>query len=153
MLLFTRQRKTHKDHACTLLLMQLAILLMALYVASAGLAFLATNEFSNAPIITVIIGGVFPFQLAVVIIMEIIHLCIRIRRKRTTKCFLTWVSTGYTVTAYTANKAKHSMSDWLFIWWACTYIEIAIIDTLITSDSYWVYNVAKWRLRVALEGT
>ncbi len=158
--LFTRQRKTHKDHTpCmhTLLPMQLAILLMVLYIASAGLAIIPiTGRFSSAPLTTLIIGGIFPFQFACVIIMEIIHLCIRTRRKRTSKCFLTWVRYrlyGYSVYIQQTNYISLFI-EWLTIYiCACTYIEIAIIDTLITSHSYWVYNVPKWRLRVALEST
>ena len=56
---------------------------------------------------------------------------------------------------HTANKlyiSIHWVTDYIHLR-MYIYIEIAIIDTLITSDSYWVYNVAKWRLRVALEGT
>ena len=96
----------------TLLPMQLAILLMVLYIASAGLADIPTDSsshISSTPLATMLVGGIFPFQLIIVVIMEVTHLCIRTCRRRTTKCFLTWVSIhlyiGGTVTAYTANKA------------------------------------------------
>ena len=113
-------------HACThaLLPMQLAILLMVLYVASASLAFTPPNQFVSVALVTVIIGGIFPFQLAVVIIIEIIHLCIRTCRKRTTKCFLTWVRYrqlyGYSVHSTKLYVLYNLFNEWLL--YSSTYI-------------------------------
>ena len=145
----------------TLLPMQLAILLMVLYIASAGLAIIPiTGRFSSAPLTTLIIGGIFPFQLACVIIMEIIHLCIRTRRKRTTKCFLTWVRCrqlyGYSLYNYTVNKAIlyiiYSISDWLlFICIIYTFIKIWSSDYIIIACTMVQRKMCEGLIWVALE--
>lgn len=78
--LYTHMHMHGLQHMHTSHSIQVAITLMLIFVVA--------DIVPNGIVVTNVL---VPIHLVVVVIIEITHLCIRIRRRRNIKCFLTWV--------------------------------------------------------------